>query len=146
MQGKQMKRSRKSASLRFIVGVIGALLTQDLYAQDDDNVSLHIAGDAMAVQLDVRKTTINDVLAALAGSFDLSYSSKIALYEQRDGTYRGSLRQVIARVLNGYDYAMRQEQSKLDVVVFEKVGEQAVPAPQQHSVAQQRAKMKRASR
>jgi hypothetical protein len=138
------RRIKKSASLVFLVAVIGALATRDLRAQDD-GASLHVAGDAAAVQLDVRKTTLNDVLSALSGSFDVSYSSKIALTELRDGTYQGSLRQVIARVLDGYDYAIRQERSKLDVTVFDKVGGQAVPAPQQHSVSAHRAALKRAS-
>jgi hypothetical protein len=132
-----MKRFRKSIGLTFLAAVIGALATPGVRAQDGTG-SLQVQGDAAAVHLDIRKTAIKDVLARLAGTFDVSFRSRTALDEVRDGTYRGSLRQVIARVLDGYDYAIKQEQSKLDVFIFEKVGEQAVAAPQQHPVSSQR--------
>jgi hypothetical protein len=127
----------KSAGLMALVAAIGVQAVQDTRAQDG-NGSLRIQGDAAAVHLDVRKTTVRDVLATLAGTFDVSFRSATALDEVRDGTYQGSLRQVIGRVLDGYDYAIKQDSSTLDVIVFEKVGEQAVPAPQQHPVTSQR--------
>jgi hypothetical protein len=139
-----MKRLRKAANLAFLVVALGASAMQDAGAQDGSE-SLRVEGDAASVHLDVHKTTIGDVLAALADSFDISYSSKISLTETRDGTYQGSLRQVIARMLDGYDFAIRQQKSKLDVMVFEKVGGQAVPAPQQHPVSQHRAQLQRAA-
>jgi hypothetical protein len=132
-----MKKLRKLPALMTLVIVSGALAIDDARAQERGG-ALQIAGDAAAVHLDVRKTTIRDVLATLSGTFDVSIRSRATLDEVRDGTYQGSLRQVIARVLDGYDYAIKQERSKLDVIVFEKVGEQAVPAPQQHPVSAQR--------
>jgi hypothetical protein len=132
-----MKRFRKSIGLTFLVAAIGALSTQGVRAQDG-NGSLQVQGDAAAVHLDIHKTTIKDVLTRLTGTFDVSFRSRTALDEVRDGTYQGTLRQVISRVLDGYDFAIKQEQSKLDVFIFEKVGEQAVPAPQQHPVSSQR--------
>jgi hypothetical protein len=91
--------------------------------------SLHLRGGPAAVQLDVRRTTITDVLSALAATYKISYSSSIALDAVLDGTYGGSLGQVISRVLDGYNYVIRQDNSDLDVFIFEKSGEQAVPAP-----------------
>jgi hypothetical protein len=132
-----MKWLLKAAGLMALITAIGVQAMQDTRAQDGDG-SLQVEGDTAAVHLDVHKTTLRDVLATLSGTFDVSVRSATALDEVRDGTYRGSLRQVIARVLEGYDFAIKQEQSKLDVIVFEKVGEQAVPAPQQHPVTSQR--------
>lgn len=132
-----MKWFLKSAALLALAAAIGAQAIPEARAQDGSG-SLQVEGDAAAVRLDVRKTALKDVLATLSGAFDVSFRSKIVLDEVRDGTYQGSLRQVIARVLDGYDYAIKQEQSRLDVMVFEKVGEQAVPAPQQHPVIAQR--------
>jgi len=70
---------------------------------------------------------IADVLSALNTSFDMSYSSWIVLDEEINGTYTGSLRRVITRVLDGYNYVIKQDNAKLDIVVLGKRGERAVP-------------------
>jgi hypothetical protein len=89
--------------------------------------SVRISGDAAEVRLDIRHTMIADVLSALNTSFDMSYSSWIVLDEEINGTYTGSLRRVITRVLDGYNYVIKQDNAKLDIVVLGKRGEQAVP-------------------
>ena len=89
--------------------------------------SVRVRGDAAAVRLDARRTTIADVLSALNTSFDMSYSSWIALDEEINGTYTGPLRRVIARVLDGYNYVIKQDNAKLDIIVLGKRGERAVP-------------------
>jgi hypothetical protein len=132
-----MKWLLKATGPIVLAAAISGQAIRDTRAQDGSG-SLQVEGDAATVRLDVRKTTLKDVLARLSGTFDVSVRSKILLDEVRDGTYQGSLRQVIARVLDGYDYAIKLEKSKLDVIVFEKVGEQAAPAPQQHPVTAQR--------
>jgi hypothetical protein len=109
------------------VGVLGA------HAQDDpdhaappqltvDGRSLHIEGDATALRVEVRQTTIADVLSALA-RFNIRYRSSTGLDEVLDGTYAGPLGQVVGRLLNGYDYAAKRDGLKLEVTVFGKRGE-----------------------
>jgi|SRR5580700_4419892 hypothetical protein len=111
------------------VGVLGA------YAQDDsdhaappqltaDGRSLHIEGDATALRVEVRQTTIADVLSALA-RFNIRYRSSTGLNEVLDGTYAGPLGRVVGRLLNGYDYAAKQDGLNLEVTVFGKRGEVA---------------------
>jgi hypothetical protein len=89
--------------------------------------AVRVRGDAAAVRLDAHRTTIADVLAALNTSFDLSYSSWIVLDEEINGTYTGSLKRVIARVLDGYNYVIKQDNAKLDIIVLGKRGERSVP-------------------
>ena len=89
--------------------------------------SVRVRGDAAEVRLDIRDTTIADVLSALNTSFDMSYSSWIVLDEEINGTYTGSLRRVITRVLDGYNYVIKQNNAKLDIIVLGKRGERAVP-------------------
>lgn len=89
--------------------------------------AVRVRGDATAVRLDAHRTTIADVLAALNASFDLSYSSWIALDEEINGTYTGSLKRVIARVLDGYNYVIKQDNAKLDIIVLGRRGERAAP-------------------
>jgi hypothetical protein len=164
-----MDRLVKWMKLTAMIGVIATLEGRDICAQDvhyqetraqdvrvhDGNLQdgqdgggvLRVSGDAGAVHLELRGTTIKDVLVALSGPFDMSVRSATALDEVRDGTYRGSLRQVIARLLDGYDYVVKYEKSQVDVVVFGKVGRQAVPVPQpQRVVIERREAASRGSR
>jgi hypothetical protein len=91
---------------------------------------LRVQGDPMSVRVDARKTTIADILFGLASAFSVRYRSSIALDEVRNGTYSGSLRHVISRVLDGYNYVIQYKDSKLDIIVTGKVGEQPIAAPQ----------------
>jgi hypothetical protein len=106
--------------------VFGALAAQSLRAQDGSNV--RITGDAAALQLDVHQATVADVLTAL-GRFNIQYRSQSALNTMVDGTYTGSLNRVLSRVLDGYNYAIKQSDAKLEVIVVGRRGEQASPAP-----------------
>jgi hypothetical protein len=90
--------------------------------------SLHIEGDAAALHVEVQQTTIADVLSALE-SFNIRYRSSIALDDMLYGSYAGSLGHVVARLLNGYNYATKQDGLRLEVTIFGKRGEFAVPAP-----------------
>jgi hypothetical protein len=90
--------------------------------------SVRVRGDAAAVRLDVSRTTIADVLSALNATFDMSYRSAIALDEEINGTYAGSLRRVISRVLDGYNFVIKPDDAKLDVIILGRRGERAVPA------------------
>jgi hypothetical protein len=94
---------------------------------DVGSASVRVRGDAAAVRLDARRTTIASVLAALSAAFDISYRSPIALDEEINGTYAGSLRRVISRVLDGYNYVIEQNDAKLDVIILGRRGERAVP-------------------
>src|SRR6266704_2468977 len=50
------------------------------------------------------KDAIADVLAALKATFNIDYRAAIRLDATARSTYSGSLRQVIANVLDGYSY------------------------------------------
>jgi hypothetical protein len=90
--------------------------------------SLRIAGDAAALNVVVRRTTLAEVLFALK-TFNIRYRSSIGLDEMRDGSYAGSLGHVVARLLNGYNYATKRDGARLEVTIFGKGGEVEVPAP-----------------
>jgi hypothetical protein len=94
---------------------------------DIGGASVRVRGDMAAVRLDTRRTTISEVLAALNAAFGMSYRSSIVLDEEINGTYAGSLRRVISRVLDGYNYVIKQDDGKLDVIILGRRGERAVP-------------------
>ena len=136
-----MKPSLTPTLACLTVLVIGMFGMQGAYAQDNaDHAaplqfaaegggrSLHIDGDAAALHVEVRQTTMADVLSALEG-FNIRYRTSIALDEMLYGSYAGSLGHVVARLLNGYNYATKQDGSRLEVTIFGRRGEFAVPAP-----------------
>jgi hypothetical protein len=119
-----------------LVAVLAAGMLR-AYAQDDpdhaaprqlttdrDARSLHIEGDATALRVEARQTTIADVLSALA-RFNIRYRSSTGLDEVLNGTYAGPLGRVVGRLLDGYDYAAKDDNLKLEVMVFGKRGEVA---------------------
>jgi hypothetical protein len=88
-----------------------------------------VQGSPTRVHLEVHQTTIRSALAALRTVYNISYSSWTALNDTRDGTYAGSLRQVISRLLRNYNYVIKADDASFDVEIFDTVGAQAVPAP-----------------
>jgi hypothetical protein len=96
-------------------------------AADRDGRSLHVVGDATALRVEVRQTTIADALTALA-PFNIRYRSSTGLDDVLDGTYAGSPGQVVGRLLSGYDYAAKDDGLMLEVMVFDKRGEVAAAA------------------
>jgi hypothetical protein len=107
----------------FVVSVCAA---QASLAQDGTGV--RIKGDAAALELNVHQATLAEVLTAL-GRFNIQYRSQSALNGMVDGTYAGSLGHVLSRVLDGYNYVIKQSNAKLEVIVIGRRGEQASPAP-----------------
>jgi hypothetical protein len=126
-------------SLTILVG--GGFGMQGLYAQDSldraapqhltadrNGHSLRIQGDAAALHVEVQQTTIVDVLSALE-SFNIRYRSSIALNDVVNGTYAGPPGRVLSRLLVGYNYAIKQGDAEIDVIIVSRYGEQTIPAP-----------------
>lgn len=90
--------------------------------------SLKLTGKPAALKLETRQASVARALAALATTYHISYRSAVVLDELRDGTYTGSLRHVIARLLDGYDYVIQENNATLDVFVVDKSGGHATPA------------------
>jgi hypothetical protein len=100
-----------------------------------------VQGGPAAVQLELHRTTIAAALSALFAAYRVSYRSSVQLDEQRDGTYKGPLRHVISRLLDGYNYAIRQENANIEVMVISKKGEQPVPGLVLTQASQDRAEI-----
>jgi len=106
---------------------------------------LNVQGSADAVRLEVRRTTVAQVLAALIADYDVSYRASIPLDREIDGSYTGSLPRIVERVLRGYNFAIEQQDAKLMVIIFDKGGDQPIAAPRQHPVSEHRATLARAA-
>lgn len=85
---------------------------------------VHVEGSPAVVRVTTSRDTISDVLSALAATFNVQYRTAIPLNGAADAIYSGSFRQVISRLLDGYNYVIKTDDAKTaEIVVFSKRGE-----------------------
>ncbi len=83
------------------------------------SAEVHVEGSPAVVRVSTSRDTISDVLSALAATFDVRHRTAIPLDAAADATYSGSLQQVISRLLDGYNYMVKTDDSKTtEIVVF----------------------------
>ena len=106
-----------------IAGVIfAAPFTNSLRAE------VRVQGQAGDVRVEAHGATVAEILAALGERFALRYRGTTG----SDGvtaTFDGSLRYVVGRVLDGYNYFIETRGDELEVVVLGAASSHAVPAP-----------------
>ncbi len=90
--------------------------------------SVRLQGSAKSLRLEVHDSTIAAVLAAMGRTFHVQYRSATALDDAITGTYAGPLSRVIAQILHGYDYWIKDEGSGVEIAVFGRSGDRAVPS------------------
>ncbi len=83
------------------------------------SAEVHVEGSPALVRVSTSRDTISDVLSALAATFNVQYRTAIPLNTAAEATYSGSLRQVLSRLLDGYSYTIKADDSKTrEIVVF----------------------------
>jgi hypothetical protein len=90
---------------------------------------VRIEGDAAAVRVSTSQDTVADVLSALGVAFKVRYRTAVPLSATADATYSGSIRQVIARLLDSYNYLLKVDQETTEVIVVGSRRQAAIPAP-----------------
>lgn len=88
---------------------------------------VRIEGTPAALQVTTGQDAVADVLAALATNLGVRYRSSVPLDRAAHAAYTGSLREVVARLLDGYNYVLRRDGESTEIVVFGQRGEAAVP-------------------
>jgi hypothetical protein len=79
---------------------------------------VQVSGQPEAAHVEARDVTLREILDALQENFDLHYRSDDVLDTRMTGTFNGPLRQVAARILDGYDFAMTITPQRIDVLVL----------------------------
>ena len=80
---------------------------------------IDVSGSTEAVTVEAQNASIDEVLTALSHAFNVQYHGPIDLKHRITGTYRGSLRGVLTRILEGYNYIVKSSPDRLDVTVLE---------------------------
>jgi hypothetical protein len=99
-----------------------------------------IDGDRDEVQVRVENDTVGQVLEALSRNGNLRNRSATPLNKIIDGSFSGSLGQVLFRILDGYDFVIRHDPESVEVFVFGESGAAPMapppltePTPEQNS-------------
>jgi hypothetical protein len=90
---------------------------------------VHVEGSPAAVRITTSQDALSDVLSAVAATFNVRYRTAIPLNAAANATYSGSFGQVISHLLDGYNYVIKKDQGTIEIVVFGKRGDVAIPPP-----------------
>jgi hypothetical protein len=78
-----------------------------------------VRGSPEAVTIEARNTSVEEILKALSGAFDVHYRSSANLQMRVTGNYEGSLHRVMKRVLDGYSYFVKTADGRIDLTVLD---------------------------
>jgi hypothetical protein len=82
-----------------------------------------IDGDRAAVALEASNAPLSEVLSALQRAFSIRYRTSVPLDQPISGSYRGSLRHVLSRLLNGFSYYVDDTaDGRVDITVLDRSG------------------------
>jgi hypothetical protein len=93
------------------------------------DAEVRVDGGRDEIQVRVENDTVGHVLEALGQNVSLHYRSAAPLNKVIGGSFSGSLEQVLARVLAGYDFVIRYNMQGVELVVIGKSGAEPIPPP-----------------
>lgn len=85
-----------------------------------------ISGTPQSVVINAQNSSVEEILAGLSHEFKLQYRSSADLGNKVTGSYAGSLRQVLGRILKGYNFILATSAKGIEVTVL---GTQGGSAP-----------------
>jgi hypothetical protein len=78
-----------------------------------------VRGSPEVVTIEARNTSVEEILKALSGTFDVHYRSAANLQMRVTGNYEGSLQRVMKRILDGYSYFVKSGDGRIDITVLD---------------------------
>ena len=79
---------------------------------------MQVRGSPEAVRIEARDTPVEEILAALSRAFGMHYQVSVNLDKRLSGTYVGSLRRVVMRILDGYNFVLKTDNGSITVTVL----------------------------
>jgi len=90
------------------------------------SAEVHVEGNAGALRVTTSGDPLSDVLSAFGAVLPVKYRTSVPLEDEVSGAYSGSLSQVVARLLDGYNYVIKRDREQAEIIVFGRKGEAAV--------------------
>jgi hypothetical protein len=88
---------------------------------------VHVEGDLNGLRVAAKGDTLSDVFSAIDSLLHVKYRTAVPLDAQISAVYSGSLSQVVSRLLDGYNYVIKKDPDRIEIIVFGKRGEVALP-------------------
>jgi hypothetical protein len=114
-------------------GLLAAVTALACVLATTASAEVHVEGNLSALRVTTSGDTLSDVLSAFGALLPVKYRTSVPLNAEINGAYSGSLSQVVSRLLDGYNYVIKQDSALTEIIVFGKRGEAAV-APKLPSV------------
>jgi hypothetical protein len=121
MRARIKRRKSRHWLLAVMVLACGLATTASARAE------VRVEGDPAALRLTSSGDALSEILSAFGASFSIRYRSSVPLNEVISGTYTGSLSQVVSRLLQDYNYVIKQDQGLSEIIVFGRKGTAALP-------------------
>jgi hypothetical protein len=93
------------------------------------HAEVRVEGAIESVRLEARDASVRETLDALSGAFGLRVRNAAALEQRVNGTYQGSLQQVVAQLLTGRNYVAIHSGGSLEIRIFGDGGSQPIAGP-----------------
>jgi hypothetical protein len=101
-----------------------------LLSTNSASAGIEIHGTADELHLTVENATITEILNALSARFNVAFKDRSHSPRVLNGVYSGTLREALARVLDGNDYIFQVSDRGLDVLILgASTAAQARPQP-----------------
>src|SRR5580704_15042215 len=97
---------------------VAAALVAGSAAPSTAMAAAQVSGSPQNVSVDAQNSSLKDILSALGKQFNIHYQSTANLDKQLSGTYEGTLRRVVARLLEGYNFIITSNQDMIEVTVL----------------------------
>jgi hypothetical protein len=118
-----MSRHKEIAALRELTLIrrqhlLAALtLSTLLLSSSSTGAAVWVEVHSGTVVVDAIDASVAEVLAALGKSTGLHYRTSTVLSRTISGTYKGTLRQVVSRLLNGYNYSLKVSDGSVEASI-----------------------------
>jgi hypothetical protein len=111
-RGKPRSPSSFCVPMTIALGFASAIVPTLAFAD------VQVRGNPSAVSVVAQNASIEEILINLSGAFDVKLRSSANLQKQLTGSYRGSLQQVLTRILDGYDFILKSEKGGAVITVL----------------------------
>ena len=113
-----MARSPGNSFHSFLLTRLAALLFGGAVTAFPAHAEIILEGPANALQIEMRDTSVQEVLLVLGANYGLRFSSAAPLDRSVSGSFNGSLPRLVARLLDRYNYIVKSANGTLEVVVL----------------------------
>jgi hypothetical protein len=93
----------------------------------DASAEVRVEGNLSALRVSTSGDALSDVLSAFGTRLPVKYRTAVPLNAEVNGAYSGSLSQVMSRLLDGYNYVIKNDHELTEIIILGKNGEIAIP-------------------